>query len=53
MAAAIQNKIPVKRLGTPSDIAKLVCFIASNDGSFINGSEYIIDGGLISTPIMS
>jgi NAD(P)-dependent dehydrogenase (short-subunit alcohol dehydrogenase family) len=53
MATAIQRKIPVKRFGAPSDIAKLVSFISSGDASFITGSEYIIDGGLISVPIMS
>lgn len=53
MATAIQSKIPVKRFGTPADIAKLVSFISSGDASFITGSEYIIDGGLISVPIMS
>ena len=53
MANAIQNKIPVKRFGRPADIAKLISFISSDNASFINGSEYIIDGGLISVPIMS
>jgi NAD(P)-dependent dehydrogenase (short-subunit alcohol dehydrogenase family) len=53
LAGAIQNKIPVKRFGAPADIAKLVSFISSDDASFITGSEYIIDGGLISVPIMA
>lgn len=53
MATAIQSKIPVKRFGSPIDIAKLVSFISSSDAAFITGSEYIIDGGLISVPIMS
>jgi NAD(P)-dependent dehydrogenase (short-subunit alcohol dehydrogenase family) len=53
MAGAIQNKIPVKRFGAPSDIAKLISFISSEDGSFITGSEYVIDGGISSVPIMS
>jgi NAD(P)-dependent dehydrogenase (short-subunit alcohol dehydrogenase family) len=52
MASDIQNKIPVKRFGNPADIAKLVSFISSEEASFINGSEYVIDGGLISAPIM-
>ncbi len=53
MAGAIQNKIPVKRFGAPSDIAKLISFISSDDASFITGSEYVIDGGISSVPIMS
>jgi NAD(P)-dependent dehydrogenase (short-subunit alcohol dehydrogenase family) len=53
MAGAIQNKIPVKKFGAPSDIAKLISFISSSDASFITGLEYVIDGGISSVPIMS
>jgi NAD(P)-dependent dehydrogenase (short-subunit alcohol dehydrogenase family) len=53
MAGAIHNKIPVKRFGTPADIAKLVSFLCSDDASFITGSDYVIDGGLVSVPIMA
>lgn len=41
----ILPKIPLKKLGQPEDVAKLVCFLASDDASFITGSEYVIDGG--------
>ena len=34
-----------KRLGYPEEIAKLVCFLASDDASFINGASILIDGG--------
>ena len=34
-----------KRLGKPEEVAKLVCFLASDDASFINGAAYLIDGG--------
>jgi NAD(P)-dependent dehydrogenase (short-subunit alcohol dehydrogenase family) len=53
LADAIQNKIPVKRFGAPSDISKLVSFISSDNASFITGSEYMIDGGLSNVPIIS
>jgi NAD(P)-dependent dehydrogenase (short-subunit alcohol dehydrogenase family) len=51
-AAAMQNRIPLKRFGQPEDIAKLVTFLASDDASFITGSEYNIDGGININPII-
>ena len=33
------------RLGRPEDVAKLVCFLASDDAAFITGGVYPIDGG--------
>ncbi len=35
----------VHRMGTPEDVAKLVCFLASDDASFVNGVVWLIDGG--------
>jgi NAD(P)-dependent dehydrogenase (short-subunit alcohol dehydrogenase family) len=52
-AQAMQNRIPLKRFGQPEDIAKLVTFLASDDASFITGSEYTIDGGIIINPLLS
>lgn len=51
-AGAMQNRIPLKRFGQPEDIAKLVSFLASDDASFITGSEYNIDGGINVNPIL-
>jgi NAD(P)-dependent dehydrogenase (short-subunit alcohol dehydrogenase family) len=34
-----------KRLGYPEEVAKLVCFLASEDASFINGAAFLIDAG--------
>jgi 3-oxoacyl-[acyl-carrier protein] reductase len=40
-----EQMIPLKRLGQPEDIAKLVVFLVSDDSSYITGQLIIIDGG--------
>ncbi len=40
---------PLGRVGTPEEVAKLVLFLASDDGSFCTGGCYTIDGGLLSS----
>lgn len=52
-AAAMQERIPLKRFGQPEEIAKLVAFLASNDAAFITGAEYNIDGGINVNPLLS
>jgi NAD(P)-dependent dehydrogenase (short-subunit alcohol dehydrogenase family) len=34
-----------KRLGQPDEVAKLVCFLASDDASFVNGAAILVDAG--------
>lgn len=36
---------PMKRLGEPEEVAKLICFLASDDAAFITGTAIAIDGG--------
>ena len=36
---------PLCRVGTPDEIAKAVVFLASDDSSFIKGTELFVDGG--------
>jgi len=40
------SQIPLKRFGTPQDIAKACLFLASSDSDYITGQEIIVDGGL-------
>lgn len=51
-AEAMQNRVPLKRFGQPEDIAHLVAFLASDEASFITGSEYNIDGGININPLL-
>jgi 3-oxoacyl-[acyl-carrier protein] reductase len=39
--------IPLKRIGTPKDIASVVLFLASEDSSYITGQCIIVDGGYV------
>jgi glucose 1-dehydrogenase len=44
--ALLQN-IPLNRLGQPNDVASLVTFLASDDASYITGTTFFVDGGLL------
>jgi NAD(P)-dependent dehydrogenase (short-subunit alcohol dehydrogenase family) len=37
--------IPPGRIGMPDEVARCVVFLASDDSSFVNGSELFVDGG--------
>jgi len=39
--------IPLKRLGTPEDVAGLAAFLASADADYITGATLVVDGGLL------
>ncbi|KYH28737.1 3-oxoacyl-[acyl-carrier-protein] reductase FabG [Clostridium thermopalmarium DSM 5974] len=42
----IKANIPLKRLGTPKDIANVVAFLSSEDASYITGQVLSVDGGM-------
>ena len=43
---ALLENIPVKRLGTPKDVAAVAAFLASSDADYVTGTTYFVDGGL-------
>lgn len=45
--AKLERSIPLARIGTPEDVARLVAYLASDDASCISGTTVSIDGGLM------
>ena len=42
----IDQMIPMKRMGTTSEVANLVVFLCSENSNYITGQTFVIDGGL-------
>ena len=43
----ILSSVPLKRMGTPEEIAKAALFLACDDSSFVTGTEFVVDGGIM------
>lgn len=43
----LKQLIPLQRVGTPDDVAEVVAFLASDRSSYVTGSTYYVDGGMI------
>ena len=53
MRRAFEDKLPLRRLGSPQDVAALFAFLASDDATFITGQYFVIDGGEIAGGLAS
>jgi NAD(P)-dependent dehydrogenase (short-subunit alcohol dehydrogenase family) len=45
--AALVSTVPVKRLATPEEIARVIVFVASADASYMTGASIPVDGGML------
>ncbi len=48
--AEIALKIPVRRLGTPEDVAKAAAFLMSDDAGYVAGTSLFLEGGTMGLP---
>ncbi len=48
--ASTASTVPLKRMGLPEDVTGLVLFLASDHASWITGSNFVVDGGVLRQP---
>jgi meso-butanediol dehydrogenase/(S,S)-butanediol dehydrogenase/diacetyl reductase len=53
MQSAFAEKVPLKKLGSPADVAAIFAFLASDDAAFITGQAFVVDGGEIAGGLAS
>lgn len=47
------ERIPLKRIGQPEDIANMVAFLVSQEAGYITGGAFPVDGGVSSSSLYS
>jgi NAD(P)-dependent dehydrogenase (short-subunit alcohol dehydrogenase family) len=50
LANFLSSAIPLGRWGEPEDVAKAGLFLASEDSSYVNAVELMVDGGMTGAP---
>jgi len=53
MRKAFEDKLPLRKLGSPADVAALLAFLASDEAGFITGQCFVVDGGEIAGGLAS
>jgi 3alpha(or 20beta)-hydroxysteroid dehydrogenase len=48
--AGFMNALPISRFAKSSEVSPLVVFLASDESSYCTGSEFVVDGGMLSGP---
>ena len=46
IVTGVRKSVPMRRLGTPEDIAPMVRFLAGPGARYITGQLFVVDGGL-------
>jgi NAD(P)-dependent dehydrogenase (short-subunit alcohol dehydrogenase family) len=46
-AERLDPEVPLGRPGKPEEVAALVAWLCSDEATYVNGSSYVIDGGMI------
>lgn len=46
VSKALLDKTPLRRFGTPEEIARAALFLASDDAAYVTGAELVVDGGM-------